>query len=218
MNPDYYCYQADLFNERDCSSILEMLNDYAQDPMGGGEEISSFVKANLIKKLRGRHESTHVFLVRHRGQNNVSLSSNEDPIKAKVAKVDVHTSPSSSASPANHTIKEEDEVCGLAICFDGFSTFYCQKLLNIHDFAVKYTHRRKGLGSMLLMEIDQFCRNAYEVDDDGVEQPVYCKITLEVLEGNHPAKKLYQEHGFEAYELDPIMGKAMFWQKLLHDE
>jgi ribosomal protein S18 acetylase RimI-like enzyme len=209
MSSDYYCYQADLFHDGDCESILEMLNDYAQDPMGGGEEISDFVKSNLIKKLRKRHESTHVFLVRHRGDNSEEKQS-------KIAKTEpAHEFFPTSAS-ATTTINHQDEVCGLAICFDGFSTFYCQKLLNIHDFAVKYTHRRKGLGSMLLMEIDRFCRNAIEVnEEDGQQYPVYCKITLEVLEGNHPAKKLYQEHGFAAYELDPVMGKAMFWQKLL---
>ena len=42
-----------------------------------------------------------------------------------------------------------------------------------------------------------------------------CKVTLEVLEGNHPAKKAYSQAGFAAYELDPEAGQALFWQKKL---
>jgi ribosomal protein S18 acetylase RimI-like enzyme len=42
-----------------------------------------------------------------------------------------------------------------------------------------------------------------------------CKITLEVLEGNDIAQSAYRNFGFSNYELDPKMGKAMFWQKLL---
>lgn len=176
METEYYCYQADLFNENDTKSILEMLDDYAQDTMGGGEPISEHVRQNLIPELQKRKETAHVFLVRKR----VSLHAAQAP--------------------------QTDEVAGFSICFDGFSTFYCQKLLNVHDFAVKFAHRRKGLGVMLMMEIEQFCR-----------REKYCKITLEVLEGNHGAKKLYTEMGFAAYELDPVMGKAMFWQKVLEN-
>lgn len=40
-----------------------------------------------------------------------------------------------------------------------------------------------------------------------------CKITLEVLEGNKVAQKSYIKFGFAGYELDPIMGKALFWQR-----
>jgi ribosomal protein S18 acetylase RimI-like enzyme len=42
-----------------------------------------------------------------------------------------------------------------------------------------------------------------------------CKITLEVLEGNTPAKNSYSKFGFKDYELDPTFGKAMFWEKKL---
>jgi ribosomal protein S18 acetylase RimI-like enzyme len=40
-----------------------------------------------------------------------------------------------------------------------------------------------------------------------------CKITLEVLEGNEIAKNAYRKFGFSSYELDPAMGRALFWQK-----
>jgi hypothetical protein len=40
-------------------------------------------------------------------------------------------------------------------------------------------------------------------------------MTLEVLEGNRVAQAVYKSQGFAGFELDPKMGKAMFWQKLL---
>ena len=42
-----------------------------------------------------------------------------------------------------------------------------------------------------------------------------CKLTLEVLEGNQAAQNSYQKFGFSAYELDPEMGRALFWDKKL---
>lgn len=83
-----------------------------------------------------------------------------------------------------------------------------QPLLNIHDLAVDPAHRRKGVGSALLFYIEHFAR-----DNLGA-----CKLTLEVLEGNHPAKALYTQQGFAGYELDSSTGKALFWQKSLLDE
>ena len=41
----------------------------------------------------------------------------------------------------------------------------------------------------------------------------YCKLTLEVLEGNIPAKVAYLKSGFKPYQLDPEMGQALFWEK-----
>ena len=42
-----------------------------------------------------------------------------------------------------------------------------------------------------------------------------CKLTLEVLQGNVGAIKLYQRIGFANYQLDPAMGQAQFLQKWL---
>ena len=36
-----------------------------------------------------------------------------------------------------------------------------------------------------------------------------CKITLEVLDGNAPAKAAYEKFGFASYELDPAVGGAV---------
>ncbi len=42
-----------------------------------------------------------------------------------------------------------------------------------------------------------------------------CKMKLEVLEGNVAAQAAYRSCGFTAYELDPRMGKGLFWEKKL---
>lgn len=94
------------------------------------------------------------------------------------------------------------EAAGLAIGFEGFSTFNCSPLLNIHDFIVSSSHRRLGVGASLLNFIDDFSRRLG-----------FCKLTLEVLQGNEPAMALYRHCGFAPYELDPKMGAAVFWQK-----
>jgi hypothetical protein len=42
-----------------------------------------------------------------------------------------------------------------------------------------------------------------------------CKITLEVFERNIPTKSPYIKFGLKDYELDPIFGKVIFWEKKL---
>lgn len=98
----------------------------------------------------------------------------------------------------------EGEPAGLAICIEGFSTFACKPLLNIHDLAVAPPFRRRGVGKQLLLRIEAIAR-----------EMGCCKVTLEVLEGNTRAQALYAQCGYAGYQLDPELGKAMFWQYLL---
>jgi GNAT superfamily N-acetyltransferase len=93
---------------------------------------------------------------------------------------------------------------GIAICFETFSTFACAPLLNIHDFAVHPSFRRRGLSQRLLDAVEALAR-----------EKKCCKLTLEVLEGNAAAQAAYIRHGFAGYELDPSKGRALFWQKKL---
>lgn len=144
------------------AAILYLLNEYAKDDMGGGEELSAYAKANLIAELRKR-QGTHIVL----------------------AFVD--------NSPA-----------GLAICFEGFSTFACKPLLNIHDIVVLKKYRGRGISKRLLAKAEEIALGLG-----------CCKLTLEVLEGNSVAQAAYKASGFAGYELDPKLGKAMFWQKKL---
>lgn len=98
----------------------------------------------------------------------------------------------------------DGEAAGVAVCFEGFSTFACRPLLNIHDIAVAGGHRGKGLSKRLLEKAQAI---AIELG--------CCKLTLEVLEGNTVAQAAYRSFGFSGYELDPSTGRAMFWEKKL---
>ena len=93
---------------------------------------------------------------------------------------------------------------GLANCFYQFSTFQCRPMINIHDFVVTAEARGTGVGFEMLEKVEELAR---EKD--------CCKITLEVLSGNTPAKNLYLKFGFSDYELDPEKGSALFWEKSL---
>ncbi len=98
----------------------------------------------------------------------------------------------------------DDEPAGLANCFEGFSTFACKPLLNIHDIMVRKKFRGNGISLILLNKVEEI---AHERN--------YCKITLEVLSNNHVAKSAYMKFGFSDYQLDPKTGNALFWQKSL---
>lgn len=108
--------------------------------------------------------------------------------------------------PAAHVVLAfiDDQPAGLAICFESFSTFACRPLLNIHDIVVTADQRGRGLSRRLLARVETLAR---ELD--------CCKLTLEVLEGNHTARAAYLARGFAGYTLDPAMGQALFWQKSL---
>ena len=98
------------------------------------------------------------------------------------------------------------EPAGLINCFDGFSSFSCKPLINIHDVIVLNEFRGLGISQLLLNEVENIAK-----------EKGCCKITLEVLEGNNAAKKAYLKQGFAGYELDPEMGKALFWQKSIEN-
>ncbi len=96
------------------------------------------------------------------------------------------------------------DAVGLVNCFEGFSTFACQPLVNVHDVVVLASHRGRRVGEKMLALVEQMAR------ERGA-----CKLTLEVLQGNRSAIKLYERTGFAGYQLDPGMGSAQFLQKWL---
>lgn len=96
----------------------------------------------------------------------------------------------------------DGKAAGFANCFEGFSTFSCQPLVNIHDLGVNSEFRGKQISQKLLDKIE-----------DIAKQKNCCKVTLEVLEGNTVAKNAYLKYGFKPYQLDSENGNAMFWQK-----
>jgi len=154
--------RADLTNPTHANALITLLNRYALDPMGGGEALSDFTKANLVKEILKRTDTTVILAF------------------------------------------DSDKPAGLINCIEGFSTFACKPLINIHDVYVDASARAKGVATKLLQA----------AEDLAIEKQC-CKITLEILEGNEPAKRAYLKFGFDSYELDPEMGKAMFWQKKL---
>ncbi len=153
---------ADLTNPTHANALVTLLNRYALDPMGGGEELSDFTKANLTNEILKRTDTTVILAF------------------------------------------EDDKPAGLINCIEGFSTFACRPLINIHDVYVDASARGKGVATKLLQA----------AEDLSIEKGC-CKVTLEILEGNEPAKLAYLKFGFDGFELDPEMGKAMFWQKKL---
>ncbi|HHH38104.1 MAG TPA: GNAT family N-acetyltransferase [Sedimenticola sp.] len=100
---------------------------------------------------------------------------------------------------------EEKEPAGLIVCIEGFSTFACRPLMNIHDVVVAPRFRGQGIATRMLEAVEALAR-----------ERGCCKLTLEVLEGNHPARAAYRKFGFNGYQLDPEMGQAQFWEKPLH--
>ena len=154
--------EANPLNPVHAKAIVELLDEYARDPMGGGQPLSEAVKTNLPTALSNR-SNAYVIL---------ALDGN---------------------NPA-----------GLTICFEGFSTFACRPLLNIHDVMVSAGYRGQGISKRLLEQAEVIARR---LD--------CCKLTLEVLEGNSIAQSAYQSVGFNSYQLDPTMGHALFWEKKL---
>jgi len=98
----------------------------------------------------------------------------------------------------------DNEPAGIINCFEGFSTFNCKPLINIHDCAVLEKYRGLGISLKMFAEVERIAL------DRGC-----CKLTLEVLQGNDVAKKAYEKLGFAGYELDSSLGYALFWEKTL---
>jgi ribosomal protein S18 acetylase RimI-like enzyme len=97
-----------------------------------------------------------------------------------------------------------DTPVGLVNCIEGFSTFACRPLVNVHDVAVLAIYRGQRVAEKMLVLAESIAR------ERGA-----CKLTLEVLQGNVGADRLYRRIGFSNYELDPAMGQAQFMQKWL---
>lgn len=153
---------ADLTQPTDANALVRLLNIYALDPMGGGQELSSYVQENLAATLAARSDVTVILA------------------------------------------KTSAEYVGMLICIEGFSTFSCQPLLNIHDAVVIPEYRGRGISKLMFVKAEEIARSRG-----------CCKLTLEVLAGNKPARSAYASVGFESFQLDPQMGDALFLQKKL---
>ena len=95
----------------------------------------------------------------------------------------------------------EGEPAGLAICIEGFSTFACKPLLNIHDLAVAPQFRGRGIAKLLLRKAE-------------ASRGSWARNHLEVLKAT-PSPSRPTGRAAMRYELDPKLGRAMFWQNKL---
>lgn len=160
--------RADFANSVHAGALVSLLDAYARDPMGGGEPLSEFARANLVPALAARPQAFSVLAF-----GAIEGAGGELPV-------------------------------GLVNCLEGFSTFACRPLVNVHDVAVLPGHRGQRVAEKMLALVEEIAR------ERGA-----CKLTLEVLQGNAGAIKLYHRVGFANYQLDPAMGQAQFLQKWL---
>ncbi len=141
------------------AALVDLLDQYAQDPSGGAKPLSAYARKHLAAELAAR------------------------PTAFSVLAFD-------GSTPV-----------GLINCIEGFSTFACRPLVNVHDVVVVNSHRGRGIGQRMLEQVKAIATRRGA-----------CKLTLEVLEGNRSAVALYQKFGFAPYQLDPAMGQARFFQ------
>ena len=176
-----FCQLVDYHDPKQASDLVRLLNEYAMDPTGGGNPLSDYCRSNLISSLA---TIPHAFsiLAYHRPEENKNDHQVADTTTTAAAAV------------------------GLVNCFEGFSTWQCHPLINIHDLFVSKDYRGKGVATAMLCAIQE-----------KAEQKRCCKLTLEVLQGNAPAVTTYEKFGFKGYELEEgsLLGRAMFFQKQL---
>lgn len=153
---------ADYHDPVHAAAVVQTLDAYASDPLGGGKPLSDFTRMHLVSALAARPQAFSVLAF------------------------------------------DGAQAVGLANCIEGFSTFACKPLVNIHDLAVAASHRGQRIGEAMLDKVAELARARGA-----------CKLTLEVLSGNHSAQRLYARSGFAGYQLDPAMGHAQFLQKWL---
>jgi ribosomal protein S18 acetylase RimI-like enzyme len=84
----------------------------------------------------------------------------------------------------------DGSAAGVAVCFGGLSTFHARPLLNIHDLAVIPERRGQGVGRALLEAVET------EATRRGC-----CRLTLEVQEENHRARRVYDRFGFTDFSI-----------------
>lgn len=157
--------EADYADLQHIAALMDLLDGYARDPMGGAEPLSDFARHNLPAALKAR------------------------PFMFSVLAFDE---------------AQQGLPVGLINCVEGFSTFACQPLVNVHDVVVLASHRGQRVAEQMLAKVEALAK------ERGA-----CKLTLEVLAGNVSAQKLYRRVGFDNYQLEPIMGHAQFMQKWL---
>jgi ribosomal protein S18 acetylase RimI-like enzyme len=147
--------QANLEEPRHQRAIVELLDQYAHEPVTGGKGLATHVRNQLVDELRKQ-------------TNRLIL----------LALVD-------------------EQPVGIAVCFQGFSTFHARPLINVHDLAVHPEYRGRGIGRRLLEEVERIAR-----------ERGCCRITLEAFGINPRARALYRRLGFTG---DDVTGETEYF-------
>ncbi|AGH80134.1 N-acetyltransferase GCN5 [Psychromonas sp. CNPT3] len=147
------------------------------------------------------HAQAYIYLMKHYSREPISGGK--------------HLSTFSQNNLIDCLIKRDDVVillafkdgkpAGFLTAFEGFSTFACKPLFNIHDVSVHRDFRGLGISKLLFAEIEKLAR----LRD-------YCKITLEVISENKIARNAYQQQGYHDPQIDPKQGNTLFWNKPLN--
>jgi ribosomal protein S18 acetylase RimI-like enzyme len=153
--------RADLADPADAAAVVQLLDAYARDPLGGGTPLPAATRERLIPGLAA-HPMARAWLA-----------------------------------------FSDQQAIGICVGFVGYSTFNARPLLNIHDLAVLPGHRGHGAGRALLAAAEALAR----AED-------CCKVTLEVLQDNAPARQLYSRLGFQDVYYGNS-GPALFQAKTL---
>jgi GNAT superfamily N-acetyltransferase len=96
----------------------------------------------------------------------------------------------------------DGQAAGIATCFRGFSTFYAQPTINVHDLSVLPEHRGAGIGRRLLEAVAAKARALG-----------CCKLTLEVQENNARARRLYESFGFRQAVYVESAGGVLYYTR-----
>jgi ribosomal protein S18 acetylase RimI-like enzyme len=123
--------EVDWENPTHGRDLVSLLDEYAREPSGGGDGLSTSTKENLFRALSERG-NCHAILL-YEGKDS---RANERVISEKSPYV------------------EGDVAVGLLISFVGFSTFACKPLLNLHDIVVSRHYRGKGYSKRLLQHAE----------------------------------------------------------------
>jgi GNAT superfamily N-acetyltransferase len=108
--------RADYANPIHASAVVLLLDAYARDAAGGGDALSDFAKAHLVKELAARPQAYSVLAF------------------------------------------DDTQPVGLINCIEGFSTFACKPLVNVHDVAVLASHRGQRVAEQMLALAEQIAR------------------------------------------------------------
>ncbi len=155
--------EANLGDEALVRGIIDVLDSYAREPVGGQEPLATDVRERLLRELK-----------------------------------------TVDAAVILAALDDDARVVGVAVCFRGYSTFKARPLLNIHDLAVLPEKRGHGVGTALLAAVERKARA------DGC-----CKLTLEVLDDNTGARRLYESAGFGDGGPEDRETTTLFMQKPL---